>query len=171
MKWPWVSREQYDAVRAAKDEIITVLKEQNAALARRLLIPVEVSVKLPEDFAVQMPAVVARRLKRDSPEAAPMKKETDWASIDENDPTAMAREAAKELGTTVAPHVLARTIASMKMTIRAAKRKKLENALREGKVGTQGSPSTVITEEEAVAQGPGFVPSEVQKLIDQAERG
>jgi hypothetical protein len=171
MKWPWVSREQYDAVLAAKDAVIHVLEDQNAVLARRLLIPMEVSVTLPEGFAVQMPAVVGRRPKQQSQDARQPAQETDWASIDENDPVALAKEAAKELRTTVPPHVLARTITQMKMTIRAAKRKKLEATLREGKVGTQTSPSTILTELEAIEEGPAYVPQHIRDEIAAAERG
>jgi hypothetical protein len=170
MRLPWVSREQYDAVLAAKDEIIANLKAQSAAYEQRLSLPLSVTVKLPEDFAVQMPAVLARKMKtKDHTAAAPVQ-ETDWASIGENDNEALAREAAKELGTVVPPAVLARTISSMKMTIRAAKRKKFEASLREGKVGTQSSPQP-ITEADAIEQGFKYIPKEIRDLVEQAERG
>jgi hypothetical protein len=170
MKWPWVSREQYDAVLAAKDEIILNLKAQSAAYERRLSLPIAVTVALPENFAVQTAAVLARKTKPKDYIVPAKTGETDWASIDENDNAALAREAAKELGTMVPPHVLARTVAQMKMTIRAAKREKKEAALREGKVGTQSSPSD-LTEADAIEQGSKYIPKEIRDLVEKAERG
>lgn len=170
MRFPWVSRSQYDAVLAAKDEIINVLKLQNVALSERIATPIAVSVALPEGFAVQMPAVVTRRPKRqdqDAPRSA-ASKEIDWASVNENDNEALARIAAKELGGPVPPHVLARTVGQIKMNIRAAKADKLRKALQEARVGTQARP---LTEEEAIEQGSSYVPSEIRKLVESAERG
>jgi hypothetical protein len=170
MKWPWISRGQYEAVLAAKDEIIVVLKAENTALSERLSTPIAVSVSLPEGFAVQMPAVVARRPKRqdsDAPSSASVK-EIDWANVNENDNEAMARIAAQELGGPVAPHVLARTVAQIRLNIRTARADKFRRSLQEGRVGTQSRP---LTEEEAIAQGPEYVPAEIRKLVDSAERG
>jgi hypothetical protein len=56
------------------------------------------------------------------------------------------------------------------MQIRAAKRKKLEDSLKEGRVGTVSRPAP-LTEEEAIAQGSKYVPSEILKEIELAERG
>lgn len=171
MKFPWISRGQYDAVVAAKDEIIGVLKEQNATLARRLSHPIAVSVSLPEGFAVQMPAVVSRRPKKQQDQNASSPagvKQIDWANVDENDNEALARIAAQELGEVVPPHVLARTVQQIKMNIRTARLDKLRKSLTEGKVGTVGRPQT---EEEAVEQGAVYVPSDIRKLVESAERG
>lgn len=170
MGWPWVSRGQYDAVLMAKDEMIALLKEQIAALDQRLAAPISVSVNLPEGFAVQMPAVVGRRPKRQQDQNASSPagvKEVDWANIDPNDNKAIARIAAQELGEVVAPHVLARTVGQIKSHIRSARADKLRKALTEGKVGTVSRP---LTEEEAVEQGSEYVPSEIRKLVESAER-
>lgn len=170
MNLPWVSRGQYDAVVAAKDEIIEVLKAQNAALGARLSAPVEVSVNLPEDFAVQMPAVIARRSKRQDQDTTrhPVVKEIDWANVDENDKEAIARIAAQELGGPVPPHVLARTVSQIKLNIRTARSDKFRKSLQEGRVGTQSRP---LTEEEAIEQGATYVPSEIRRLVESAEKG
>lgn len=171
MRFPWVSREQHTAVVAAKDEIIAVLKEQIAALDQRLSAPISVSVNLPEGFAVQMPAVVGRRPKRqqDPNASSPaVVKEVDWANVNEKDNEALARIAADELGTVVAPHVLAQTVARIKMNIRSARADKLRKSLTEGKVGTVSRP---LTEAEAVEQGSEYVPAEIRKLVESAERG
>lgn len=171
MRFPWVSREQHTAVIAAKDEVIAVLKEQIASLDQRLSTPLSVSVNLPEGFAVQMPAVVGRRPKRQQDQNASSPagaKEVDWANIDPNDNEAVARIAAQELGEVVPPHVLARTVAQIKMNIRSARADKLRKALTEGKVGTVSRP---MTEEEAMEQGEKYVPSEIRKLVESAERG
>ena len=171
MRLPWVSREQYDSVLAAKDQLIAALNSQNEALAARLAAPVAVSVSLPEGFAVQMPAVVGRRTKRprdpEAPRSAPLR-ETDWASVDPNDNEAIARIAAKELGGPVPAHVLARTVSQIKLNIRTARAQKLRETLQSGKVGTQARPET---EEEAMAQGSAYVPEEIRRLIESAERG
>ena len=96
------TRGQYEDVVAAKDETIAFLKEQYAALAVRLEAPINVSVSLPEGFAVQMPAVVGTRPKRqqdqDTQRPAAGVKEPDWANVDPNDNEAIARIAAQELG-------------------------------------------------------------------------
>jgi hypothetical protein len=171
MPFPWwVSRGQYDAVLAAKDELIQSLKEEKAALVARLAAPISVSVSLPEGFAVQMPAVVGRRPKRQDKESAhsPNAKEIDWANVNENDNEAIARIAAQELGTAVPPHVLSQTVARIKSQIRNAKAEKFRRSLQEGKVGTQSRPAT---EEEAIAQGPAYVPEEIRRLVESAERG
>jgi hypothetical protein len=171
MKWPFVSRGQYEAVIAAKDEIIGVLREQNTAIASRLSAPIAVSVSLPEGFAVQMPAVVSKRPSKrqdqDSQRPAAVK-EIDWANVNENDNEAVARIAAQELGGPVPPHVLARTVAQIKMNVRSARADKLRKSLTEGKVGTQARP---LTEDEAIEQGSAYVPSEIRKLVESAERG
>jgi hypothetical protein len=171
MKFPWVSRGQYDAVLAAKDEIIASLKAQIAAQTERLTTPIAVSVQLPEGFAVQMPAVVARRPKRQPQDSEPRPaaaKETDWANVDENDNEAIARIAAQELGAVVPAHVLARVVAQIKLNIRSARADKLRKSLQEGRVGTQTRP---LTEEEAIEQGTAYVPSEIRQLVESAERG
>lgn len=171
MRFPWVSRGQYNAVVAAKDEMIAILKEQIATLDQRLSAPISVSVNLPEGFAVQMPAVVGRRPKRQQDQNASSPagvKEVDWANVNENDNEAVARIAAQELGEIVAPHVLARTVSQIKMNIRSARADKLRKALTEGKVGTVARP---LTEEEAVEQGSEYVPTEIRKLVESAERG
>jgi hypothetical protein len=171
MRFPWVSREQHTAVVAAKDEIIAVLKEQITSLDNRLSAPIAVSVNLPEGFAVQMPAVVGRRTKRlqDQNAQSPAGvKEVDWANVNENDNEAVARIAAQELGEVVPPHVLARTVAQIKMNIRSARADKLRKALTEGKVGTVSRP---LTEEEAIEQGEKYVPADIRKLVESAERG
>jgi hypothetical protein len=171
MRFPWVSREQHTAVVAAKDEIIAVLKGQIVSLEQRLSAPISVSVNLPEGFAVQMPAVVGRRPKRQQDQNASSPagvKEVDWANVNENDNEAVARIAAQELGEVVAPHVLARTVAQIKMNIRSARADKLRKALTEGKVGTVSRP---LTEEETIEQGSEYVPSEIRKLVENAERG
>ena len=172
MRFPWVSRGQYEDVVAAKDETIAFLKEQYAALAVRLDAPLNVSVSLPEGFAVQMPAVVGRRPKRqqdqDAQRPAAGVKEIDWANVNENDNEAVARIAAQELGEVVPPHVLARTVQQIKMNIRTARAEKLRKSLTEGKVGTVSRPQT---EEEAIEQGAAYVPSEIRKLVESAERG
>lgn len=171
MRWPWISRGQYNDVLAAKNEIIAVLKEQIAALDQRLSAPIAVSVTLPEGFAVQMPAVVGRRTKRPQDQNAPSPagvKEIDWANIDPNDHEAIARIAAQEHGEIVPPHVLARTVANIKMNIRTARAQKLRQSLTEGKVGTVARP---LTEEEAIEQGSDYVPSKIRKLVDSAEKG
>lgn len=171
MRWPWISRGQYNDVLAAKNEVIAALKEQIVALDQRLSVPISVSVNLPEGFAVQMPAVVGRRSKRQQDPNAPSPagvKEVDWANINPNDNEAIARIAAQELGEVVAPHVLARTVAQIKMNIRSAREDKLRKALTEGKVGTVSRP---LTEEEAIEQGPEYVPSEIRKMVESAERG
>lgn len=171
MRWPWISREQYNDVLAAKNEIIAVLKEQITALDQRLSSPIAVSVNLPEGFAVQMPAVVGRRPKRPQDSNVPSPagvKEVDWASVDPNDNKEIARLAANELGTMVTPHVLAQTVARIKMNIRSAREDKLRRALTEGKVGTVSRP---LTEEEAIEQGAEYVPSDIRKLVESAERG
>ena len=173
MRLPWVSRSQYEAVLAAKDEVIGVLRDQNTALAARLSAPIAVTVTLPEGFAVQMPAVVARRPKRqdpDTPRPVPVK-DIDWASIDENDNEAVARIAAAELGGPVPAYVLSRTVAQIKFNIRSARADKQRKSLQEGRVGTQSSPATVLTEDEAIAQGPAYVPAEIRALVESAERG
>jgi hypothetical protein len=170
MRFPWVSREQYDAVLAAKEQVIAELKVQITALEQRLSAPISVSVNLPEGFAVQMPAVVARRKQRQDQDipspAAP--KPIDWANVNENDKEAIARIAAQELGGPVPPHVLSRTVSQIKMNIRSAKAEKLRKSLTEGRVGTQSRP---LTEEEAIEQGPAYVPAEIRKLVESAERG
>lgn len=171
MGFPWVSRGQYDAVLAAKDEIIAVLKAQIAVLDHRLSVPIAVSVNLPEGFAVQMPAVVGRRPKRQQDANAPSPagvKEVDWANVDPNDNEALARIAANELGTVVAPHILAQTVARIRTNIRTARAQKLRQSLTEGKVGTVSRP---LTEDEAIEQGSEYVPSEIRKLVESAERG
>lgn len=166
MALPWVSRGQYDAVLAGKDETIALLKAQIHALGERLCAPIAVSVSLPEGFAVQMPAVVGRRPKRQDQEQPRVPvKEIDWASVDPNDNDAIARIAARELGTVVAPHVLARTVAQIKTSIYKARADKLKKSLTEGKVGTQARP---LTEEEAIAQGAKYVPEEIRKLVESA---
>ena len=168
MKFPWVSRGQYDGVIAAKDEVIAVLKSDNISLHERLAAPVSVSVNLPEGFAVQMPAVVGRRKKQqDQSQHTTGATEIDWANIDENDNAAIARIAAQELGAPAAPHVLARTVTQIKMNIRTARQRKLREALTEGKVGTVSRP---LTEEEAIEQEEKYVPSEIRKLVASAER-
>lgn len=171
MGFSWVSRGQYDAVLAAKDEIIAVLKAQIAVLDQRMSTPISVSVNLPEGFAVQMPAVVGRRPKRQQDTNAPSPagvKEVDWANVDPNDNEALARIAADELGTVVAPHILAQTVARIRTNIRTARAQKLRQSLTEGKVGTVSRP---LTEEEAIEQGSEYVPSEIRKLVESAERG
>lgn len=171
MRWPWISREQYNDVLAAKDEVIAVLKGQIVALDQRLSAPISVSVNLPEGFAVQMPAVVGRRPKRPQDQNAPSPagvKEIDWANVNENDNEALARIAADELGTVVAPHVLAQTVARIRTTIRTARAQKLRQSLTEGKVGTVTRP---LTEEEAIEQGAEYVPADIRKLVESAERG
>lgn len=171
MALPWVNRGQYDAVLAAKDEMIAVLKAQIAVLDQRLSAPISVSVNLPEGFAVQMPAVVGRRKKQlqdaDSKHIVGVK-EVDWANVDPNDNEALARIAADELGTVVAPHILAQTVARIRTNIRTARAQKLRQSLTEGKVGTVSRP---LTEGEAIEQGSEYVPSEIRKLVESAERG
>ncbi len=170
MRWPWVSREQYDLVLAAKNEIIQLLKEQNIALRERMDTPIAVSVSLPEGFAVQMPAVVGRRGKnQDKTIQRPVTQEIDWSSVNENDNEAIARIAAKELGAPVPPYVLAGTVSRIKSQIRSAKQEKLRKTLQEGRVGTQSSPA--LTEEDAIAQGSSYIPSSILKEIENAERG
>ena len=172
MKFPWVSRGQYEAVLAAKDEVIRVLRDQNAALEARLSAPISVSVSLPEGFAVQMPAVVSRRRKpqdTEIPHAAP--KEVDWANIDENNNEAIARIAAQELGAVVPAHVLARTVAQIKLNIKSARAQKLRRSLQDARVGTQSRPADLLTEDEAIEQGSSYVPAEIRKLVESAERG
>ena len=173
MKWPWVGRDHYDAVLMAKDEIIHVLKEQNSALAQRLSAPIAVSVSLPEGFAVQAPAMVGRRSKQpqDQDHLRRTPHEIDWANIDENDNEAVARVAAKELGSPVPPHVLARTVNQIKLNSRSARADKLRKSLQEGRVGTQSRPAEPLTEEEALSQGHTYVPAEIRKLVESAERG
>ena len=170
---PWVSRGQYDAVLVAKDEVIALLKAQVVALDQRIASPIAVSVSLPDGFAVQMPAVVSRRPKpqqdQNSPRPAAVK-EVDWANVDENNNESVARIAAQELGGPVAPHVLARTVNQIKMNIRTAKAEKLRKSLTEGRVGTQARP-VPITEEDAIEQGSAYVPAEIRKLVESAERG
>lgn len=171
MKWPWVIRGQYDAVLSSKEEVIQVLRDQVAALENRLSAPISVSVTLPEGFAVQMPAVVGRRQKPATSDAPrPVARDIDYASIDENDYAAIARIAGDELGGMVSPSVLSRTVNQIKMTIRTAKRKKLEDSLREGRVGTQSRP-VALTEEEAIAQGSKYIPTAILEEIENAERG
>jgi hypothetical protein len=173
MTLPWVSRSQYNAVLAAKDDMIAVLKAQIMALDQRLSTPISVSVNLPEGFAVQMPAVVSRRPKprHDQDASHPaVAKEVDWASVNEHDNEAIARIAAQELGGPVPAHVLARTVNQIKMNIRTAKADKLRRSLTEGKVGTQSRPAP-LTEDDAIEQGSAYVPAEIRKLVESAERG
>ena len=171
MKFPWVSRGQYDAVLAGKDEMIRLLYEQNAALRERISAPVSVSVSLPEGFAVQMPAVVSRRQRKtqdhEDPRPAALK-QIQWADVDPNDNEAIARIAALELGEAVPAHVLARTVAQIKLNIRTARAEKMRRSLTEARVGTVERPQT---EEEAIAQAEKYIPSEIRKLVESAERG
>jgi hypothetical protein len=174
MKWPWISREQYDAVLSAKEEIVQSLKDQNAILSARLSAPIAVSVSLPEGFAIQQAAIVGRRPRRqdeDSVHPVPILKEIDWANVDENDNESVARIAAQELGAPVPPHVLARTVAQIKFNIRSARADKIRNALKEGKVGTMSRHVEARTEEEAIAQGSNYIPKEIIQLVENAERG
>lgn len=171
MRFPWVSRGQYDAVLAVKDEMIAGLKEQMSALEQRMAAPIEVSVKLPDGFVIQTPAVVSRRSRPQLDQSSPNPsgvKEIDWANVNENDNEAIARIAAQELGGTVPPHVLARTVSQIKMNIRSAKADKVRKALTEGRVGTLSRP---LTEDEAIEQGSRYIPADIRELVANAERG
>jgi hypothetical protein len=85
LRFPWVSREMHQEVVAAKDQLIASLREQIAALGKRLDAPVAVTVELPKDFAVIQPAVVdapGRRRKQPTSPVSPI----DYAEVNENDP-------------------------------------------------------------------------------------
>lgn len=89
--FPWVSREMHAAVVAAKDQYISSLEGQIAALEKRLDSPIAVTVELPKDFAVIQKAVVeqtsCRRKKTAQPgQLAPI----DYAAVNEKDPLQLA---------------------------------------------------------------------------------
>lgn len=163
MRWPWISREHYEAVTAAKDALIRSLEAQNAVLAERLCEPVKVNVELPKDFAVIQPALIRRPRPQKELEAAfvdyPNKIEQ-WAALDENDPVTLAKLAVHELGPTYTPFAQGQCVARLRRSIRDAKQKIARNRTQEGRV------STVVTK-----QSEKPVPVDVAADIEAAERG
>ena len=157
MHWPWISREMHEQVVSAKDALIRLLEAQNAVLAVRLEEPIAVTVRLPENFAMVQPAIVRRKQPQD-PESPAKRVETDWASVDENDPVQIAEIAAQELGPGYTPYQLSQCVARIKFHARTAK---AERAMRSQERGTVG----VIQSEEP------HVPERIQKIIEDAERG
>ena len=167
MEWPWVSREHHREVIAAKDALIAMLEAQNAILAVRLEEPIKVSVNMPDDLMMMQPAVVRRR--RQDQDEKPVQKPIDWGNLDENDPAVLAKLAADELGRPVTPYILSQTIGRIKAQIRTAKIERKRNSGEKGQAGTISR--SALTEMEAVAQGAEYVPADIRKLVESAERG
>lgn len=161
MRWPWISREHYEAVTAAKDALIRSLEAQNAVLAERLCEPVKVSVELPKDFAVIQPAFIRRprpQKEPDSPSVDFPKTVEQWAAIDENDPVELAKLAAHELGPRYTAYAQGQTVKRLRQSIRDAKQKVARNRTEQGRV------ATIVTKTSEV-------PAEIAADIAAAERG
>ena len=161
MRLPWISREHHEAVTAAKDALIRSLETQNAVLAERLCEPVKVSVELPKDFAVIQPALIRRPRPQKEPEQADVdfpKTIEQWAAIDENDPVALAKLAAHELGPRYTAFAQGQTVRRLRQSIRDAKKKMAHNRTE------RGSVSTIVTRRSEI-------PADVAADIAAAERG
>lgn len=149
-----------------RDRIIVELRAHIVTLQKRLEAPIHVDVKLPEDFAVQMPALLRRRAKPDAKtEDSPKpKQEIEWADANENDLPQLAKLAAEELGTTrVSPLILQQTIARIKRRILMAKTNRAIKQMELGVIDSRVSPSARTSE--AVD-----IPEEIRQRIEEAER-
>lgn len=167
MRWPWIGREHHEEVVAAKNAQLRWQQETIAALEARIAAPVEVTVKLPDDFAVIQPAVLRTRRTPDSTKPAkPKENEPDWVNLDENDPAALAKAAAWELGGPTNPYVLAQTIKQIKTNIVRAKTERNRRTLESSSVGTIPS-----TEPGVSPTQPDYVPAHIQRMIDSAAEG
>jgi hypothetical protein len=153
-KLPWISRDHHADVVRGKDEVIAVLQAQNEALCAKLAepaMPVAVTVKLPEDFAVIQPAFI--RKKREARAGEPEKKLVDLSLIDENDERALALYAASEVGHPLDPYALTTYITRLKTQIIRAKQARRSREQQETPVGTPPAPQVVIDRINAAARG------------------
>ncbi|MDE2104953.1 MAG: hypothetical protein KGL39_47385 [Patescibacteria group bacterium] len=151
-----------------RERILVELRARIVSLEKRLAEPIQVKVELPENFAVQMPAVVRKRTKGDvKPEiSTPREEETKWADADENNLEQLAQFAVRELGTArVPPALLAQTVARIKRRIVMAKTNRTIRALELGILDSRLPPTAKV--EESVTEP---VPQEVLDRIKEAER-
>jgi len=159
-KWPWISRATHKEVVAAKDEVIAMQRGIIAGLRETLSRPAEITVRLPEDFAVIQPAFVRRPARARAPEQTQVLEKIDYASIDTKDVNQLAKAVAFQLGDrakTANRWEKRQALRSVLVQVEAAREQKLRDRLK-----------TAQTDESA--EIPGF-PQHLKGLIEKAERG
>jgi len=169
MRFPWISREHHREVVQAKDDLIHSLEQRIAALQESIAHPAKIVVTLPDDFAVQDPAVVRRKSSKKAEPAAQEAKPqepVDWENIDEKDLVTISRLAAQELGGPSTPYALASTVSRIQAHIRAAHVAKVRRIVQKGTVGTI-VPPTINPEK---PEEPQQVPEHIKRMIENAER-
>jgi hypothetical protein len=176
LRWPWITREHHAEVVEAYEAHLRSLENQINVLQRKLdapQTPLAVTVKLPDDFAVERTAIVRRTIgaenhvnTKNSEQAKPI----DYTTIDENNPAHIAELAARELGPRATPYAVAAVVRRIKTQIRMAKEQKAIK-LREMGVMHQGvAPSTrVVFAEKSEAEHDA--PERIRQMIEAAEAG
>lgn len=174
MRLPFVSREFHEAMLEERERLVVELRAEVAYLKLRLEAPVNVSVKLPDGFAVAQPAVILPRRtpKKDvkgnisAEKPAPI----DWENVDPDNEAQIAAIAARELGGgPINAYALAETVGRIKKHARQARAQKRARSLEMGSVGTVIPPNTKAVTDEVVDES--AVPAHIRERIERAERG
>lgn len=169
MRWPWIGREHHEEVVSAKNAQIRWQQETIAALEARIAAPVAVTVKLPDDFAMVSPAIVASRRAKAAvdPNRKAKIEEPDWANLDENNESDLAKAAAWELGGSATnAYQLAQTIGRIKQQIIRSKLQRNRRTMEEGSVGTITAPEPGFS-----GPRPDVIPESIAKRIEAAAEG
>lgn len=146
-----------------RERLVVELRAEVARLDKRLSDPLEVTVQLPENFAVEMPAVVRKRTKSDVKQEIlrPSQDETKWADADENDLPQLAKFAVEELGrSNVPPILLNQTVERIKKRIIMAKTNRTIRSLELGVIDSRIPPTAKVES----------IPQDILERIEAAER-